>query len=119
MEEDMSDGTRVAAWFVLLRPVRWMLALIPAAVAALGLCIAAAEQAAAPEPEEEFGEFLARPAELASVPVNDIAKSLRLNGGAMSLGKKVYAKACASCHGADLKGLPDQHTPDLTDAEWR
>src|SRR5260370_22679956 len=23
------------------------------------------------------------------------------------------------CRGADLKGMPDQHTPDLTDAEWR
>src|SRR5258707_3434130 len=37
----------------------------------------------------------------------------------MSLGKKVYEKNCAMCHGADLKGIPDQHTPDLTDAEWR
>jgi cytochrome c oxidase cbb3-type subunit 3 len=37
----------------------------------------------------------------------------------MSLGKKVYAKNCATCHGADLKGIRDQHTPDLTDAEWR
>ena len=69
--------------------------------------------------EEEYGEFLARPKELASIPVNDIVKSIRLNGGAMTLGRKVYDKACAACHGADLKGRPDLHTPDLTDADWR
>jgi cytochrome c oxidase cbb3-type subunit 3 len=88
----------------------------------LGICAAvnsAAPQAPSPEPEEEYGEFLARPGELASIPVNDIAKSIRLTAGAMSLGKKVYEKNCAACHGADLKGIPDQHTPDLTDAEWR
>ena len=37
----------------------------------------------------------------------------------MLQGKRVYDKHCAACHGADLKGLPDQHTPDLTDAEWQ
>ena len=79
----------------------------------------AATQTPAPEPEEEYGEFLARPEELASIAVNDIVKSLRLTGSAMSLGKKVYEKNCAACHGADLKGIPNQHTPDLTDAEWR
>jgi cytochrome c oxidase cbb3-type subunit 3 len=121
VEEDMSNGTRVAACrFALLRPMRRMLSVIPAAVVAFGIAgTAAAQQAAALEPEEEFGEFLARPAELASVPVNDIMKSIRMTGGAMSLGKKVYARACASCHGADLKGVRDQHTPDLTDGEWR
>ena len=54
---------------------------------------------------EEYGEFLARPEELASVAVNDIVKSIRMNGTAMVQGKKVYDKACAACHGADLKGL--------------
>jgi cytochrome c oxidase cbb3-type subunit 3 len=88
----------------------------------LGICAAAgaaAQQSPGQEPEEEYGEFLARPEELGSIPVNDIFKSLRLTAGAMSLGKKVYEKNCASCHGADLKGIPDQHTPDLTDADWR
>jgi cytochrome c oxidase cbb3-type subunit 3 len=88
----------------------------------LGICAAAgtvAQQPPATEPEEEYGEFLARPGELGSFAVNDIFKSLRLTAGAMSLGKKVYEKNCAMCHGADLKGIPDQHTPDLTDAEWR
>jgi mono/diheme cytochrome c family protein len=77
-------------------------------------------QPAAPPPEEEeYGEFLARPEELASVAVNDIVKSIRMNGTAMVQGRKVYEKNCAACHGADLKGIPDQHTPDLTDAEWQ
>jgi cytochrome c oxidase cbb3-type subunit III len=94
--------------------------LISVAIAALGICAAAAvPQSRAQEPEEEYGEFLARPAELASLPVNDIFKSVRLTAGAMLLGKKVYEKNCAACHGADLKGIPDQHTPDLTDSEWR
>jgi cytochrome c oxidase cbb3-type subunit 3 len=88
------------------------------------LVIVAAVNAAAPQPtapviEEEYGEFLARPKELASVPVNDIIKSIRLNAGAMIFGRKVYDKACAGCHGDDLKGSTDLHTPDLTDADWR
>ena len=79
-----------------------------------------AERSAAPhEPEEDYGEHLARPEELATVSVNRIARSLRLNAQAMTLGKKVYARSCAECHGADLKGIPEKHTPDLTDAEWR
>jgi len=85
------------------------------------LCLAAISPGTA-EPvnlEEDYGEFTARPEELASVAVNDIVKSLRLNKTAMVLGRSVYDKSCASCHGADLKGVPDQNTPDLTDAEWR
>jgi cytochrome c oxidase cbb3-type subunit 3 len=85
------------------------------------LCSAAPGPATA-EPadlEEDYGEFTARPEELASVAINDIVKSLRLNKTAIVLGRSVYEKSCASCHGADLKGVADQHTPDLTDAEWR
>jgi cytochrome c oxidase cbb3-type subunit 3 len=69
--------------------------------------------------EPEYGEFYARPEELAPVPVNDIVKSMRLNATAMSLGQQVYIRACASCHGADLQGIPSQHAPNLTDADWR
>jgi cytochrome c oxidase cbb3-type subunit III len=100
---------------------RWRL--ISIALVALGL--GAAANTARPQPappqdeEEEYGEFLARPEELGSVAVNDIVKSIRMNGSAMLLGKRVYDKHCAACHGADLKGIPDQHTPDLTDAEWQ
>jgi cytochrome c oxidase cbb3-type subunit 3 len=110
------DTRRATCWLVLLRPAGWTLRLIAAAVTAFAIGSAVPHAAAE---EEEFGEFLARPADLASVPVNDIVKSLRLNAGAMLLGKKVYARACASCHGAGLKGIPEQHTPDLTDDEWR
>jgi cytochrome c oxidase cbb3-type subunit 3 len=91
------------------------------------LAIAACNQAAttgAALPEasafpEEYGEFYARPEELASASANAIAKSMRMNVTAMSLGLQVYDKNCASCHGEDLKGIPAQHTPDLTDANWR
>ena len=107
-------------------------ALASAAVAALLLAsceqqavtasTAPAEKEAQPElaPNgEEYGEFLARPAELASVPTNDIMKSLRLSSTAKTAGMEVYGRVCASCHGADLKGSREQGTPDLTDANWR
>lgn len=68
---------------------------------------------------EEYGEFVAAPAELASVPVNEIVKSIRLNGQATRLGEAVYVRSCVSCHGPNLKGIPDQRTPDLTDKTWR
>ena len=67
----------------------------------------------------EYGEFLAEPKELRSLPVNDIAKSMRLNAQAMYLGDAVYNRACADCHGNDLKGIAEMHTPDLTDHIWR
>jgi cytochrome c oxidase cbb3-type subunit 3 len=67
----------------------------------------------------EYGEFYARPEELGPVPVNEIVKSMRLNATAKMAGEDVYKKNCAACHGADLKGLPASHTPDLTDANWR
>ena len=96
---------------------------IATALLAISVCLCrAAISPATAEPvnlEEDYGEFTARPEELASVAVNDIVKSLRLNKTAMVIGQAVYNKSCASCHGADLKGLPDQHTPDLTDADWR
>jgi mono/diheme cytochrome c family protein len=89
--------------------------LMSVALVALGIGatvnMALPQPAAPPPDEEEYGEFLARPEELASVAVNDIVKSIRTNGTAMVLGRKVYEKACAGCHGADLKGTPDQHTP--------
>jgi cbb3-type cytochrome c oxidase subunit III len=91
---------------------------------AISVCLcSAAINPAAPEPapnlEEDYGEYTARPEELAAVATNDIVKSLRIHKTAMFLGQAVYDRSCASCHGADLKGLRDQHTPDLTDAEWR
>ena len=71
-------------------------------------------------PEDEFGgEFYADLSELAAAPTNDIVKSMRLNVTAMAFGQDVYNKNCAACHGADLKGIPASHAPDLTDANWR
>jgi mono/diheme cytochrome c family protein len=100
---------------------RWRLMSI--GLIALGIGAAAStalpQPAPPPDDDEEYGEFLARPEELGSVAVNDIVKSIRMNGTAMLQGKRVYEKNCASCHGADLKGLPDRHTPDLTDADWQ
>jgi cytochrome c oxidase cbb3-type subunit 3 len=69
--------------------------------------------------EEEPAEWLAKPKELASIPINRIIKSIRLNGIAIKLGREIYENECASCHGDDLKGRRDHHTPDLTDADWR
>jgi cytochrome c oxidase cbb3-type subunit 3 len=68
--------------------------------------------------EDEYGEFLSRPEELANVPTNDIARSIRLNAGALALGRVVYQKNCAVCHGEDLKGRKEAHAPDLTN-DWR
>lgn len=106
-------------------------ALALAALAALGLAACNQAPTAGPSPtaeaaqpdspsppEEEYGEFLARPAELASVPTNDIMKSLRLSSSAKIEGQAVYNRSCASCHGADLKGSREQGTPDLTDTLW-
>src|SRR6266850_3505235 len=101
---------------------------IVTAIAALGIaaCNQTASTASAPAAgpssrtsafAEEYGEFYAKPEELASVAVNDIVKSMRLNVTAKTVGQDVYDKSCASCHGADLKGVPAQHTPDLTDAD--
>jgi mono/diheme cytochrome c family protein len=119
----MGGNKRIARWrSVLSLSTSRTQHLISVALVTLGICAAAAADAqepTAPEPEEEYGEFLARAEELASIPVNDIFRSMRLTAGAMLLGKKVYEKNCATCHGADLKGVPDQHTPDLTDGEWR
>src|SRR3954468_7154089 len=100
------------------RSVRSTLAAMVALGAALGYLTI--KSAAEPkDPTEEYGEWLAAPEELATVDVNRIARSIRLNGQAMRLGKTVYEEHCAACHGPDLKGLADQHTPDLTDDVWR
>jgi len=69
--------------------------------------------------EDEYGEFIARASELVAVPTNEIIKSVRLNEQAMLLGGSVYDKNCAACHGEDLKGKQETHTPNLTDDQWR
>jgi len=114
---------------------KWQWAMIVLTACALGACnqSPATQSAKADAPknppgghplsegvtEEDYGEFVARPAELVSVPVNDIVKSIRLNAIAMNLGRTVYDKNCAACHGEDLKGKAEAHAPDLTDVNWR
>jgi cbb3-type cytochrome c oxidase subunit III len=107
--------------------IKTTLQLVATAAAAIGLwfCSPTASSfaqkgnAGSAVPEEEPAEWLAKPEELASIPINHIIKSLRLNGIAMKLGRQIYLNECASCHGDDLKGRRDHHAPDLTDADWR
>src|SRR6195256_1696297 len=68
------------------------------AALAIAACNQAATTATAPPQTtafpEDYGEFYARPEELASVPANAIAKSMRMNVTAMGLGLQVYDKNC-------------------------
>ena len=68
-----------------------------------------------------LGAAMAAPsstAGLASTPVDQIAKSPSLKAAALRTGAGVYTANCASCHGADRKGLAAAHAPDLSDAQW-
>src|SRR5215468_6360686 len=107
------SSLRIGASLGARRLLSTALLAISASICSAALTPATAEPA---DLEEDYGEFTARPEELASVAINDIVKSLRLNKTAMVIGRTVYEKSCASCHGVDLKGIADQHTPDLTDA---
>jgi len=105
-----------------MKPCVWRSRFVVAGALGAGMlaAVAVAEQANPPhDPTDDYGEFFARPEELAAPSSNRIARSLRLNRQAMVLGRMVYDQHCAECHGADLKGLPDKNTPDLTDADWR
>ncbi|MBX3563546.1 MAG: c-type cytochrome [Sphingomonas sp.] len=42
----------------------------------------------------------------------------RLRRTAIAIGGPIFARACASCHGADGAGLRDQSAPDLTDGDF-
>jgi cytochrome c oxidase cbb3-type subunit 3 len=87
--------------------------LVPIALAGAALLLAACNRQ-----EEAAADPAARLAQLAPVATNDIAITPELNNIAMEEGRRLYEAHCASCHGPDLKGLPDRHTPDLTDNEW-
>lgn len=47
------------------------------------------------------------------------AVALPADRPAANSGVAIFAQHCASCHGADLKGVAGAHTPDLTDAAWQ
>jgi cytochrome c oxidase cbb3-type subunit 3 len=67
---------------------------------------------------QEQPDPAARLAQLTAVTANDIPANPELNTIAMEEGQRLYEAHCASCHGADLKGLDEHHAPDLTDNEW-
>jgi cytochrome c oxidase cbb3-type subunit 3 len=64
---------------------------------------------------EDRGQRLAR---LTKPSADAIWADPALRKEATELGADGFAEHCAECHGADLKGVPGQHVPDLTDANW-
>jgi cytochrome c oxidase cbb3-type subunit 3 len=64
----------------------------------------------------EDGAALA--AQLAATPTDAVANSPKLLKFALKRGHEVYEANCASCHGADMKSIAEQHTPDMTDKFW-
>ena len=77
------------------------------------ICVSAIVPAACDKPTFTHDDSDAA-AKLAAVATNDIARNPELRPAAMALGAHIYSAACKNCHGADLKGLPAQHTSDLT-----
>lgn len=51
-------------------------------------------------------------------PIDEVSNDPKLLSYALARGARVYASSCASCHGADKKGIPAEHTPDMTDDFW-
>jgi mono/diheme cytochrome c family protein len=48
----------------------------------------------------------------------ELARDPRMMRFAVSLARPVYARHCASCHGADLRGDHASGAPDLADSVW-
>jgi len=57
-------------------------------------------------------------AQLAATPTDSVANSPKLLRFALKRGHDFYEANCASCHGADMKGSAELHTPDMTDSFW-
>jgi len=55
---------------------------------------------------------------LEAASANAIWDDPALRAEAVRLAPPLFARHCASCHGADLKGTPGAHVPDLTDDRW-
>ena len=66
--------------------------------------------------EKEQNEKLAE--EFAETPIDSVSEDPALLRFAVARGARVYAANCASCHGADRKGIAAKHSPDLTDEFW-
>ena len=61
--------------------------------------------------------------ELTRTPIDDVGKNTRLQAAALNVGKTIYERHCAECHGVNLKGVADpalasKHAPNLTDDFW-
>ncbi|HXZ67973.1 MAG TPA: c-type cytochrome [Alphaproteobacteria bacterium] len=56
--------------------------------------------------------------QLAATPTDSVANSPKLLRFALKRGHEVYEANCASCHGADMTGNAELHTPDMTDSFW-
>jgi cytochrome c oxidase cbb3-type subunit 3 len=62
-------------------------------------------------------------AQLATAPIDDVAKDARLRAAALDVGKTIFDRNCAECHGVNLKGASDptlasKHAANLTDDFW-
>lgn len=57
-------------------------------------------------------------AQLSGTPTDSVANSSKLLRFALKRGHEVYEANCASCHGAEMKGSAELHTPDMTDDFW-
>jgi cytochrome c oxidase cbb3-type subunit 3 len=57
-------------------------------------------------------------ARLLATSADEAAKDPTLARFAAARARPAFLKACASCHGADLRGDRDRGAPNLTDADW-
>ena len=55
---------------------------------------------------------------LLTTPVTDVAAHAELVRFARDQAKPLFARHCASCHGADMKGQISTGAPNLTDRTW-
>jgi cytochrome c oxidase cbb3-type subunit 3 len=55
---------------------------------------------------------------LVATPADEVPNDLTLVKYAQQVAAPAYAKNCASCHGADMKGSHAKGAPDLTDKVW-
>jgi cytochrome c oxidase cbb3-type subunit 3 len=94
------------------------------AVAALGVLAACNEKPGAEHTSAEQKPSAEQTiTTLASTPIDMVAKDAKLQGAALEVGKTIYERNCAECHGVNLKGAADpalasKHAANLTDDFW-
>ncbi|HTI68182.1 MAG TPA: c-type cytochrome [Caulobacteraceae bacterium] len=57
-------------------------------------------------------------ARILALKADRLPEDPRLFAVARAAGAPLYARHCAGCHGADLKGDRDRGVPDMTDEDW-